>query len=235
MRLHRSIDTNLKAKVVVLQGMGGCGKTQLALEFCQQAQVEQLFTAILWINAFSPKTVAQSFTDIAKKISRVGIDQEKPEANVEIVKGIINARKKPWLMVFDNFDEPKAFSQNPLKYYLPSGNKGLIFLTSRIVESDLLGCPINISDMVEAKALELLFRSSKHEKSEENIGEGKKIIKRLGHLALAIDQAGAYIKGCIHFDAFLDHFHHRREVILRKIPDIWDYRRKQTTPRPKDH
>jgi tetratricopeptide (TPR) repeat protein len=59
------------------------------------------------------------------------------------------------------------------------------------------------------------------------VTEGKKIIKRLGYLALAIDQAGAYIKGRIELDAFLDHFNHRRKVVLSKTPDIWEYRRKR--------
>ena len=49
----------------------------------------------------------------------------------------------------------------------------------------------------------------------------------MGYLALAVDQAGAYIKGRIDFDTFLDHFNHRQKKVLSKTPDIWEYRRKR--------
>jgi tetratricopeptide (TPR) repeat protein len=207
--------------------MGGCGKSQLALDFCQRAHAEGRFTAIFWIDASSPNTVAQSYTNIAQVISKVKVNPANSEANIHLVKNIISTRTTAWLLVFDNFDEPKAFSQNPLKGYFPQGNKGLIVLTSRYAESDRLGYSVSLSDMLEEEALELLFRSSKREKNDKNIAEGKKIVNRLGRLALAVDQAGAYIKGRIQFDAFLDHFKHRQEDVLRKTPAIWDYQRQR--------
>ena len=51
----------------VLHGMGGSGKSQLALWCCQKAR-ERKFTATLWINASSPSTVMQSYRSILKTI-----------------------------------------------------------------------------------------------------------------------------------------------------------------------
>ena len=50
--------------------MGGCGKTQLALEFCRHAEDDLGFTAVFWINASSQVSVVQSYKAIAKKIGR---------------------------------------------------------------------------------------------------------------------------------------------------------------------
>ena len=217
----------IAANVVVLVGMGGCGKSQLALDYCQQAQADGRFAAIFWVDASSPNTVAQSYATIAAAISKANVDTTDTAANIRLVKDIISTWTTTWLLVFDNFDEPKAFNEKPIQDYFPQGKKGFIIFTSRHAESDRLGHSINISGMLEGEALELLFRSSKRERHDRNITEGKKIIKRLGYLALAVDQAGAYIKGRIEFDAFLDHFNHRRKNVLSKTPDVWEYRRKR--------
>lgn len=48
--------------------MGGSGKTQLALEICQQVEENLGFMAVLWIDASSPTSVIQSYKLIAQKI-----------------------------------------------------------------------------------------------------------------------------------------------------------------------
>jgi tetratricopeptide (TPR) repeat protein len=224
---HQYSEQVVKAKVVVLLGIGGCGKSQMALEYCHQAEANRRFTAIFWVDASSPNTVAQSYTTIAATISKANIDMTDTAANIRLVKDMMSTWTTAWLLVFDNFDNPKAFTEKPVEDYFPRGKNGFILLTSRHAKSERLGHTITISNMLEAEALELLFRSSKCERRDENIAEGKKIIDRLGNLALAVDQAGAYIKGRIDFAAFLDHFNHRREDVLRTTPDIWAYRRKR--------
>lgn len=226
---HQNTDATVTTKLVVLLGMGGCGKSQLALDFCQRTQLEGHFTAIFWVDVSSPNTITQGYATIAQSISKadVNVNPLDSEANIRLVKNTVSAWNTPWLLVFDNFDEPKAFSHNPIKDYFPQGNQGLIIFTSRHADSERLGYSITLSDMMEEEASELLFRSSKREKNDKNVAKGKKIINRLGYLALAIDQAGAYTKGRIQFDAFLDHFKHRREYVLRKTPALWDYRRKR--------
>jgi hypothetical protein len=54
--------------------MGGCGKSQLALEYCQQSENEKSYSSIFWIDAMTPSTVEQSFTFLAQKLSVPGFD-----------------------------------------------------------------------------------------------------------------------------------------------------------------
>jgi len=59
-------------KIVVLRGMGGQGKSQLALEYCRVAKTSGRFQAIFWIDASSPNTVFRGFEMVAAKISSAG-------------------------------------------------------------------------------------------------------------------------------------------------------------------
>jgi len=82
--------------------------------------------------------------------------------------------------------------------------------------------------MLEKEALQLLYCRSEYETNDANDAEGKRIIRRLGYLALAIDQAGAYILArTIKFQSYIDHYNNRREEVLKETPDLWDYRRKK--------
>jgi hypothetical protein len=136
-------------------------------------------------------------------------------------------RKTPWLLVFDNFDEPKKFQQKTIKDYFPRSGQGFILLTSRHAALETLGHCIGLYGMTESEGLELLFRRSNCERNERTEVEGKKILERLGYLPLAIDQASAYIKSCnLDLGIYLSLYSDRREKLLQKIPDSWDYRKK---------
>ena len=214
--------------MVVLLGMGGCGKTQLVLDYCQQAEDDGRFHAIFWVDASSPTTVAQSYTVIVEAIAKPKVDLSDAEANIRTALRILSAWKNPWLLVFDNFDEPKAFENKHIREYYPHRGRGFIIFTSRDAESKTLGPTIFISNMLEKEGLDLLFLSSGYRRDDDNITEAKRIIQRLGYLALAIDQAGAYIRArSIEFSAFVDHFNNRRAVVLKETPQLWEYRRRK--------
>jgi hypothetical protein len=213
--------------VVVLLGMGGCGNTQLVLKYCRQAEDDGRFHGIFWIDASSPTTIAQSYTVVVEAIAKTKIDANDAEANIRTALKVLSVWKNPWLLVFDNFDEPQAFENKHIRDYYPQRGRGLIIFTSRNAESKTLESTILISNMLENEGLELLFRSSGYGKEDDSIAEAERIIQRLGYLALAIDQAGAYIRALsIDFHTFLDHFNNRRDVILNKTPTLWEYRRK---------
>jgi len=61
-----------------LQGMGGCGKSQLALEYCQRSREDKIFSTILWIDSTSPNTLHQSFTNVAKNMKKPEIQPSRP-------------------------------------------------------------------------------------------------------------------------------------------------------------
>jgi Tetratricopeptide repeat/NB-ARC domain len=213
--------------VVVLLGMGGCGKSQLALEYCQQSENDKSYSAIFWIDAMSQTTIEQNFTALARELSKPGFDVADTEGNVRLVLTTIRKWLGPWLLVFDNFDDLESFGDKSIKEYFPRSNKGSVLVTSRDGAAKGLGYHIDVSTMSNEEAQELLFRRSEATKSDVNLLEARKITKRLGFHALAIDQAGAYILGrALDFNLFLEHYNRRMEDVLKEKPSLWDYKRR---------
>ena len=212
-------------KTVVLLAMGGAGKTQLALEVCRQAERSSRFGAIIWVDASSPKSVIQSYKIIAQKILKDQSYNFGDEDTIRLqVQDALRNWDGQWLMVFDNYDNPLAFQGHSIRDYLPSGRSGQTLFTSRHQDSARLGHKIDASTMTENESLELLLQ--RLPLNEDESTHGRKIVSTLGHLALAIDQAGAYIRArSLDLKEFIQHYHDRKEVVLQEIPDEWEYSR----------
>jgi hypothetical protein len=146
------------SRTVVLLGMGGSGKTQLALEFCRRAEKSLAFMAVVWIDASSPSSVEQSFKVIAKQISKDRHEESNIESTVSFVQDILSAWNQRWLAVFDNYDNPRAFQSRGILSYLPTSDCGSILLTSRHADSARLGHLIEVSGMNESESLNLLLQ-----------------------------------------------------------------------------
>jgi hypothetical protein len=212
--------------VFVLLGMGGCGKSQLALEYCHQAEHNGIYSAIFWIDATSPTTAQQSFTTAAQAMSKPNFSVADDEGNLQFVRNTLSTWHGKWLLVFDNFDDPMSFSNKSIKEYFPQGGQGSVLVTGRHEEAKSLGQYIDVSTMSDEEALELLFRRTQVDQSDPNLQEGKKIIRRLGLHALAIDQAGAYISARnLDISLYLTHYDNRRKKVLSETPYLWDYNR----------
>jgi tetratricopeptide (TPR) repeat protein len=206
--------------------MGGCGKSQLALEYCHQAEHNGIYSAIFWIDATSPTTAQQSFTTAAQAMSKPNFSVADDEGNLQFVRNTLSTWHGKWLLVFDNFDDPMSFSNKSIKQYFPRGGQGSVLITGRHEEAKSLGQHIDVSTMSDEEALELLFRRTQVDQSDPNLQEGKKIIRRLGLHALAIDQAGAYISARgLDINLYLIHYDNRRKKVLSEAPDLWDYNR----------
>ncbi|KAH0541722.1 hypothetical protein FGG08_003814 [Glutinoglossum americanum] len=223
---HHSKDL-VDPTVVVLFGIGGSGKTQLALEYCRRTEASRRFTSIFWVDASDIKTTAQSFLTIAGIISDEGLELADADASIRFVTDIISTWHNPWLIVFDNFDSPNAFKGKNMKDYFPRGKNGAILFTSRFAGARRLGNIVKVTNMSESEGLELLLERSGASTNSQNCKAGKEIVQRLGYLALAIDQAGAYISTrglALHL--YIDHYNNRKERVLKEVPEFWEYRKK---------
>ena len=79
--------------IVVLLGMGGSGKTQLALECCQRAGANPDFATVIWIDATSPNSVQQSYIAIASKLTGASESIVDSEKNMVIVEEALRERQ----------------------------------------------------------------------------------------------------------------------------------------------
>ena len=204
--------------------MGGAGKTQLALSFCRQAEKDLDFRTVIWIDASSPVSVMKSYKVVAKQLLESTQDDANDDDTISSVKDALQELKGSWLLVFDNYDNPKAFQNHNIRTYIPGGPNGHILFTSRHEDSARLGYKIEISRMSEEESLELLLQ--RQPRNEDELFYGRKTASLLGHLALALDQASAYISvRKLTLRQFIPHYLERQEIILKEIPDEWEYRR----------
>jgi tetratricopeptide (TPR) repeat protein len=216
--LNGWLQSRTPSQMIVLQGMGGSGKTQLALQCCQIAR-ESGFVATFWINASSPVTVAQSYQSMSRIISP-GIDVGNDEGEtISLVQIQMKKWAGRWLLVFDNYNNPNSFQQRPIRDYIP-GQGGHVIFTSRHKDSSRLGLTMDLSRMTEDEGIRLLLHFIPGSKNSE-AGE---VIALLGYLALAIDQAGAYIHSrLLPLSQFVSHYKKRKMRVLEEIPDEWEY------------
>lgn len=130
--------------VVVLHGLGGIGKTQLAVEFVKKNRKN--FSAVFWLNGKDEDTLKKSFVDVAKRLhdefpSSVPLSRAADEKDADEVIKIINQwlsikENNRWIVIFDNVDNPKLpGTKDPEAYeirsYFPNTHHGSILITTR--------------------------------------------------------------------------------------------------------
>ncbi|CAN9210774.1 unnamed protein product [Alternaria alternata] len=124
-------------KTFALCGIGGTGKTRIALQYAHTRRSE--FEAIFWVSADNSNVLATEFAQIAVELGLLELSeaQDLPAA-CEVVKGwlcnpvrsydtgAVADREVPWLLIFDNVDELDVLSN-----FWPTAGVGSILMTSR--------------------------------------------------------------------------------------------------------
>ena len=221
------------SRTVVLIGMGGSGKTQLALQFCRRAEEHFGFMAVAWVDAASPASVLQSYRAMAKHVPHPPDHDIDEDGVMSLVKGSLQKFQRSWLVVLDNYDNPQAFSARSIKEYIPlTGKNGHVLVTSRHRDSARLGQEIFVSSMTEDESVNLLLRRAAR---GNEAPECAVIARSLGYLPLALDQAGSYIRARdLQLKDFIRRYEERKKSILSETPEQWEYRR-CTNERPGEY
>ena len=167
----------------------------------------------------------QSYSTIASKIHPASRSINDVEESIAIIEKALQQQNGKWLAVLDNFDNPKDFQEHSIQHYIPKAANGSVLFTSRHTSSERLGHVIKVSGMSDDESLSLLLQRPTLEATEQQ--QGLAIVAMLGHLALALDQAGAYIRArCLLLQDFESHYQQRKRIILKEVPEQWEYRRK---------
>jgi len=143
-KMHELLHGHSNRAAVVLHGLGGIGKTQLAMEYVRRHKEKH--TAIFWLNANDEDSLRVSFRNIAQQVLKYhpsnsvlsGVDLEGDlDHGVDAVKTWLDLEDNTrWLMVFDNYDNPLIHRSSDrstvdIRRYLPESDHGSIIITTR--------------------------------------------------------------------------------------------------------
>ena len=107
-----------RPRILVLHALGGQGKSQIVLEYCQRAR--KTYRGIFWINSSSKSTTTQSLVSVAQELDGSAVDAlDEDDAKVKFALRTLEQWDDRWLMVFDNYDDPTTFSV--IEQYTPRG------------------------------------------------------------------------------------------------------------------
>ncbi|KAF4627699.1 hypothetical protein G7Y89_g10454 [Cudoniella acicularis] len=197
---------SLPASRVALVGLGGVGKSQLAIEYSHRIQEESPETWVFWVHASTTARFEEGYRRIAEKVKIDGWDKPDVDILQLVTNWLCNEVNGRWVMIVDNADDPNVFfisSANhglaqvarSLSDFLPQSRTGSIVITSRSrsVAYRLIGRDsdiIKVKPMDQDQALALL-----HKKLPVNLDttDAIELVRTLDYIPLAISQAAAYI------------------------------------------
>src|SRR5258708_12498158 len=113
--------------------MGGAGKTQLALEYCQRMKDSRKFRAIFWLDASSRNSLYSSIEAAAKQLLPHRV-LDNPDSAVALVNDILSRWSERWLLVFDNLDNPEDLPG--IVSFFPAIQHASILITSLLPRSN---------------------------------------------------------------------------------------------------
>ncbi|KAH7337635.1 hypothetical protein B0J17DRAFT_663689 [Rhizoctonia solani] len=201
-------ESTRERRVCVIHGLGGVGKTQLALKVIEQTR--EIWAEVLYVDASSRDAITADLRafSLAKKI---GSTQE------DTIQWLVSTQM-PWLLVFDNADSPSLKLQD----FFPQCNHGSIIVTTRLRNMGALAqgpdADCRISEMDPQDALALLLKRARIQPEalpDEERHAAISLLLDFGHLALAITHAAAYMYSRqVNTVTYRELFHHHRQAIL---------------------
>jgi tetratricopeptide (TPR) repeat protein len=207
-----------------LYGLGGIGKTQIAVEYAYRHRGS--YSAVFWAFAESEQSLITSFIQIAHMLNLPVKDLADQAVIIGAVKRWLE-QNEGWLLVLDNADPPGVVRQ-----FLPLQRKGHILLTSRAHDFQGLFQALSIikpSEVIELPveaAREFLLKRTGREQNADSAGDADAVTEELGYFPLALEQAGAFIyENQTSFENYLKSFRKRRlELLEKRLPVMGGYK-----------
>ncbi len=188
-KLHDALASRLP---VALTGLGGVGKTRLAVEYALKYGAG--FTALLFLRADDPTRLSANLAALAG-VAALDLPERQAredEIKFEAVLRWLEAHP-PWLMILDNVDDEAA--RDAVLDLLPRLGGGTILITARATDfpDAVLVQKIGVLDEGAAAAYLLVRTDGKRAKAADDIERAGELARELDGLALGLQQAGAYI------------------------------------------
>jgi hypothetical protein len=193
-------DTTAGARVRVVHGLGGCGKTRLALEIASQMQ--DCGAEIWWVSAADESRLAAGMRAVARRVGVTDVELQHGDA-ADLLWSRLGGRKPHWLLVIDNADDPLLLAGpgrhvgdgtgwlRPLR-----SAAGLVLVTSRDGRASSWGswCGLyRVGVLAAGEAAQILVDHAGGHEELGGAGEAEALARRLGKLPLALKIAGSFL------------------------------------------
>ncbi|HEY0375359.1 MAG TPA: tetratricopeptide repeat protein [Pyrinomonadaceae bacterium] len=171
-------------QAAAFQGLGGLGKTQLAVEYAHRYK-DTYPNGVIWLNA--DQDIDAQLTDLAEKARWIAPESEH-KYKLQIALHRLRT-SSDCLIIFDNLEDPQTIAN-----YLPEPTASPhILVTSRTDQPDFN--PIPLDPLDDTLSFDLLLQEAGREPiGEEEEKAAREIARTLGGLPLALELAGAYLR-----------------------------------------
>ncbi|KAF5136426.1 Regulatory protein AfsR [Metarhizium anisopliae] len=184
---------------IALAGLGGVGKTQIALHFVYQLKEKRPDYSIFWVPLLGHETVERAYREIAKKL-RLQKSSDNEDIKDLVYQYLSLCKADKWLFILDNTDDQELMfgsAHKPgLEEYLPKNEKIIILLTTRsrqVAVEFARADVIDIEQMNQEEAANLFKKTLVQDQLPVDEALATELLTYLKFLPLAITQAAAYL------------------------------------------
>jgi Tetratricopeptide repeat len=204
--LHAGLTSVLPgASFQAVSGLGGVGKTQLAVEYAYRHANE--YDVVWWLRAEEPALLAADFAELAFALRLRARTEPDQRLAVEAARRWL-AQNNGWLLIFDSAREPAHVAP-----YLATSGAGHVIITSRHASWRGLAIPIALRGLAREDSVSFLLGRS----GRSDDGSAEQLAEALGDLPLALAQAAAYMEESgAPINLYLELFEKRRHELLRR-------------------
>ncbi|MEV6825625.1 tetratricopeptide repeat protein [Amycolatopsis sp. NPDC051102] len=172
----------------VVSGLGGIGKTQIALDYAEQLWASGEVGLWVWVTAGSREAIVSSYAQVAMDVTDV--EDSDPEQGARRLLEWLAATSTRWLIVLDDVQNPADLRG----LWPPAASGGQVVVTTRRRDAALRGhgrCLINV-DVFTPPEAEAYLHAALADQPRLAVGAAE-LAAELGCLPLALAQAGAYM------------------------------------------
>ncbi|KAF2726975.1 hypothetical protein EJ04DRAFT_479753, partial [Polyplosphaeria fusca] len=219
------------ASRAALVGLGGVGKSQVAIQFCHDVRAAKPATWVFWVHAGTRARFEEAYRSIADRLELPGRNDPNNNVLVLVRNWLRDEANGRWILILDNADNIDVFYTKrkrgrdveemtvSLAAFVPQSHNGSVLVTSRSKDAAarLVGGYKNIRDvhaMDDGQALQLLCTKLEDTSDESGTAD---LIQTLNRIPLAITQAAAYIN------------RGTRMTVQRYLQEFWKCDRKKSS------